>query len=139
MNPSSNPGPELQLPTPVAYNPPAEQVVGQTLPLPEQTPNLAETAAMQAPAMPILAGQMAAPLAGPLPATPTPSDVSTTTNIVVPAAADDSDLIEKEWVTKAKQIIEKTRDDPYQQSQELTHFKSDYLQKRYNKSIKMSE
>jgi hypothetical protein len=40
---------------------------------------------------------------------------------------------------KAKHIVEKTRDNPYQQSQELTIFKNDYMQKRYNKIIKMAE
>ena len=139
MNPSNTPGHELQLPAPVTYNPPAEQVVGQTLPLPEQTPNLAEQAPLPKPILTAAPGHMAAPLAGPLPAAPPQPSVSSTTNVVVPDTADDNDLIEKEWVTKAKQIIEKTRDNPYQQSQELTNFKSDYMQKRYNKSIKMSE
>lgn len=139
MNPSSNPGPELQLPAPMAYNPPTQQVIGQTLPLPEQVPNLVEQAvsplALPTPAT----GQTAAPLAGPLPPAPSQSAVSTTTDVVVPDAAEDNDLIEKEWVAKAKQIIETTRDDPYLQSQEMTNFKADYIQKRYNKSIKMSE
>lgn len=52
------------------------------------------------------------------------------------ALADDKDLIEKEWVNKAKQIVERTRDNPYQQSEELTVFKADYMKKRYNKTIK---
>ncbi len=139
MNPNNTPGPELQLPAPMTYNPATEQVVGQTLPLPEQTPNFVEQASFAASPLAPLPGQMAAPLAGPLPAAPTKNDVTTTTNIVVPDTADDNDLIEKEWVAKAKQIIEKTRDNPYQQSQDITNFKSDYMQKRYNKSIKMSE
>jgi hypothetical protein len=52
--------------------------------------------------------------------------------------ADDGDLIEKEWVTKAKQIVERTRDDPYKQSEDLTLFKADYMRKRYGKTIKVS-
>lgn len=52
--------------------------------------------------------------------------------------ADDGDLIEKEWVNKAKSIVEKTKDDPYKQSEELKVLKSDYLQKRYNKTLKQS-
>lgn len=139
MNPSSNPGPELQLPTPVVYNPPAEQVVGQTLPLPEQVPRLAEQAPLPPQPTTPAAGKTSAPLAGPIPSLPPQNDVTHTTNVVVPAAAEDNDLIEKEWVTKAKQLIEKTRDDPYLQSQELTNFKADYMQKRYNKVIKLSE
>lgn len=56
-----------------------------------------------------------------------------------PAIADDNDLIEKEWVLKAKQIVERTKDDPYNQNKELNVFKADYMKKRYNKSIKLSE
>ena len=56
-----------------------------------------------------------------------------------PAIADDNDLIEKEWVSKAKKIIEATREDPYAQSKEITEFKADYMKKRYNKNIKVSE
>ena len=54
-------------------------------------------------------------------------------------AADDKDLIEKEWVRKAKQIVERTKDDPYKQSEELTVFKADYMKKRYNKTIKLTK
>lgn len=67
------------------------------------------------------------------------TDVISTTNSSMPAIASDSDLIEKEWVNKAKQIVELTRDDPYRQSQQLTGVKVDYMQKRYGKSIKMGK
>ena len=65
--------------------------------------------------------------------------VATTTLPVVPITADDRDLIEKEWIKRAKSIVQDNRDDPYQQSKELTLFKADYIQKRYNKIIKLSE
>ena len=42
--------------------------------------------------------------------------VSSTT----PLVAADEDLIEKEWVDKAKQIIEQTRDDPHICTQKVT-------------------
>ena len=58
---------------------------------------------------------------------------------VTPIVADDNDLIEKEWVNKAKEIVERTRQNPYQQSQELNLFKADYMKKRYNKTLKLSE
>lgn len=54
-----------------------------------------------------------------------------------PAVADDTDLIEKEWVTKAKQIVAATREDPYTQNREISKFKADYLKKRYNKDLKV--
>ena len=138
MNPSSTHGPELQLPAPVSYDTQTQALSSNpeaATMLPEQHGSLGES-------MPILPQPTAAvPLPQPLPIphiTPT-ADVSTTTNISVPAVADDQDLIEKEWVAKAKQIVEKTRDNPYQQSQELTVFKNDYMQKRYNKTIKLGE
>jgi hypothetical protein len=56
-----------------------------------------------------------------------------------PQIADDNDLIEKEWVAKAKQIIEANKEDPFIQSKEMTEFRADYMQKRYNKTIKASE
>ena len=56
-----------------------------------------------------------------------------------PVIANDNDLIEKEWVTKAKQIVAATREDPHEQNKEISRFKADYLKKRYNKDIKIEE
>lgn len=70
---------------------------------------------------------------------PPSNDVSTTTPVITPVMADDADLIEKEWVTKAKEIVDKTLDDPYRQSKDLTVFRADYMRKRYNKLIKITE
>ena len=58
---------------------------------------------------------------------------------VTPQIADDTDLIEKEWVDRAKQIVEHTRHDPHQQNREMNLMKADYLKKRYNKDIKLDE
>lgn len=55
-----------------------------------------------------------------------------------PAIADDADLIEQEWVDKAKEIVARTKDDPYQQNKEISRVKADYLKKRYNKDLKIS-
>lgn len=56
-----------------------------------------------------------------------------------PAVADDGDVIEKEWVLKAKQIVERTRTDPHQQTKEMHAFKAEYMKKRYNKVIEPVE
>ena len=56
-----------------------------------------------------------------------------------PVIADDADLIEKEWVIKAKEIVERTRQDPYTQNKEVEQIKADYMKKRYNKDIKLTE
>ena len=57
----------------------------------------------------------------------------------VPAQANDSDLVEKEWVDAAKRIMETYRTDPYNKNRTLTLLRADYLKKRYNKDIKISE
>lgn len=51
----------------------------------------------------------------------------------------DDDLIEKEWVDRAKRIVEQTRNDPRQQSDQLTGVKVEYMKKHYNKTIKISK
>jgi hypothetical protein len=154
MNPSnsspvknfdSNPGvrPEMQLPVPVA------EQAGATVPPeaasrpPEQTTGTPELSALNttAPATMTVNDAYAAATATPSngkTAANSGNDINTTAS-AVPTAADDGDLIEKEWVNKAKEIVARTIDDPYKQSKELTVFKADYMQKRYGKSIKLSE
>jgi hypothetical protein len=56
-----------------------------------------------------------------------------------PAMADDSDLIEREWVQKAKDIVAATNEDPYRQNKEMGHYKATYVKKRFNKDIRVSE
>ena len=56
-----------------------------------------------------------------------------------PTIADDVDLIEKEWVVKAKDIVARTKDDPNAQSKDMNRFKADYLKTRYNKDVKVNE
>jgi hypothetical protein len=52
-----------------------------------------------------------------------------------PAVAADEDLIEKEWVDKAKQIITDTRDDPAARERQVGKLQADYLKKRYGKEL----
>lgn len=56
-----------------------------------------------------------------------------------PQIADDVDVIEKEWVDKAKKIVTATKDNPHQQEKEVSKLQADYLMKRYNKQVKISE
>ena len=51
---------------------------------------------------------------------------------------DQSDDLDKEWIAKAKMIVEQTKHDPYLQSRELGKVKADYLRIRFNKHIKIS-
>ena len=62
-----------------------------------------------------------------------------TKDIPIPSEAEDSDLIEKEWVERAKEIVEHTRHDPREQQKALSLMKADYMKKRYNRDIKVSE
>lgn len=140
MQPSSNELSGHNLPTPVA-----EQAAVVSVPF-ETVNQRVETAVAAhefdpTRSRPLVAAMptMTLPTLPPVIEVPNINDVSTTTLAVVPATADDGDLIEKEWVNKAKKIVNSTRDDPYAQSRELTLFKADYLQKRYNKIIKLTE
>jgi len=53
----------------------------------------------------------------------------------LPMVANDDDLIEKEWVDKAKKIIVETKDDPYRREQEVGRLQADYLYKRYGRQL----
>jgi hypothetical protein len=74
---------------------------------------------------------------------PSASQSATTIGSVVltdlPAVADDIDLIEKEWVEKAKHIVQATLGDPYVQNKEINKIKADYIKKRYNKDIRTND
>jgi hypothetical protein len=71
------------------------------------------------------------------------NDVNNTTSNATDDAglliADDVDVIEKEWIDKAKKIVNATREDPHAQEHEVSRLQADYLMKRYNKQIKLSE
>lgn len=56
-----------------------------------------------------------------------------------PAVADDVDVIEKEWVDKAKKIVDSTKDNPRAQEKEVSKLQAEYLMKRYGKQLKVTE
>jgi hypothetical protein len=58
------------------------------------------------------------------------------TEIEVPDVAEDVDLIEKEWVKKAKDIVNATYGDPYTQNKQISKMKIEYIKKRYDREIK---
>jgi hypothetical protein len=88
---------------------------GPTLPAPAPQPMAANATPMVPPLRPL-----------------TPADGN-------PATASDEEVIEKEWVDKAKKIITQTKNDPYQQEKEVSKLQADYLKKRYGKDIKIAE
>lgn len=68
---------------------------------------------------------------------PVPAVAQTSTDDS-PLVAADRDLIEEVWVSKAKQIVRETKDDPHQQETQVTKLQADYLKKRYGKEIKLA-
>lgn len=53
-----------------------------------------------------------------------------------PILANDDDLIEKEWVDRAKKIVADTRDNPYKQEKAVNELQKDYQKKRYGRERK---
>lgn len=136
MEPKSlAPSPE-QLPTPIEYSP-ANPEIGQITPetshekiqaSPERGQELHKATTLATPAQVVA---LPTPVA-PAPQTQSSAAQASDSN---PAAAADEDLIEKEWVDKAKQIISKTKDDPHAREREVNRLQVDYLKKRYGKEL----
>jgi hypothetical protein len=55
--------------------------------------------------------------------------------VTSPTVASDDDLIEKEWVDRAKKVLAETKDDPYRREQEVSRLQADYLEKRYGRKL----
>lgn len=94
----------------------------------EQVELRADASLAATPAMPVLP----VPVPPAVMPTPPPAVVNSTT---APVVAADEDLIEKEWVDRAKQIIEQTKDDPFRREQEVNKLQADYLRKRYGREL----
>ena len=111
-----------------------------TTPQPEKAPESSEQ-----PLAPEVTPQPAAPVQpAPTPApapmpdlsrVDVPQQPSQTSVPSTPQIADDVDVIEKEWVDKAKQIVASTKDDPHLREQEVAKLQADYLRKRYGKEL----
>lgn len=91
----------------------------------------------QQPALPVLPDDIPA-VDQPLIAAP-PQDIATPVITDPKAVAQDTDRIEQEWVDKAKAIISRTHSDPYLQKDQMSKIKAEYIQKRFNKTIKTDE
>ena len=111
----------------------------------QQLEKAAETAA----ARPEQAGKQAKQ-----PVLPTTLDlpVADTPTIAIPGADDsaqtqsdhrtqseDSDRIDSVWINKTKAVISQTRSDPYEQKVQVSKVKAEYIQKRFNKQVKIDE
>ena len=69
-------------------------------------------------------------------ASPPPPPASPALPVAPPSIAGDVDVIEKEWVDTANQIIEQTKDDPYKEEEAVEALQQDYLKKRYGHDVK---
>lgn len=100
----------------------------------ERKEQASEQAARAAEATPVLPPPIA-PVASPV------VDDTASAPVIddTPVLANDDDLIEKEWVDRAKKIIVETKDDPYRREQEVAKLQADYLKKRYGKELGAAE
>ena len=90
---------------------------------------------------PTAASPVASTSFSPVPTTPPPTSVVATGALPSEPSSseDDGDVLDKEWVKKAKVIVEANKADPFKESQELSKAKADYLRVRYSKHIKVDE
>lgn len=102
---------------------------------PERREQAGEQAARASDATPVLPAPVLPVIA------PSVDDGRTAPPVVddMPIVANDDDLIEKEWVDKAKKIIAETKDDPYRREKEVGKLQADYLKKRYGKELGAAE
>lgn len=73
-----------------------------------------------------------------MPTTVVTDDSATTQDLsltAAPAVAGDDDLIEKEWVDRAKKLVADTRNDPFLQENVVTELQKDYQKKRYGREL----
>ncbi len=71
------------------------------------------------------------------PTTVTGDDQTSDDSLVIaaPATAADDDLIEKEWVDRAKKIVADTKNDPFLQENAVSELQKDYQKKRYGREL----
>ncbi|HET8689999.1 MAG TPA: hypothetical protein VFL81_01010 [Candidatus Saccharimonadales bacterium] len=134
----SQPGqsPERSFPVPEINRPSVPEVAPPTPEKPAETGEVNTGAGR---------GDTPPPQAPSIPLPPIQQPVKSDDDLTVPAAdgnplaANDDDLIEKEWVDKAKQIISETKNDPYAQEKAVNRLQADYLQKRYGRTVGLSD
>lgn len=114
-------------------------------PTPEQAPQPATPEVPQpqpAAATPPPQAQPAAPktdLSSLQPAAPSQPAQAPTPTEKGPDIADDVDVIEKEWVEKAEEVVKKTAGDPHAEEEAVEDLQIDYLKKRYGIDVNKSK
>jgi len=115
-------------PAQTAEQAPVSETVGKPQETSKQPPKLI-------PAQPVADTDVPDAAATPVSTAPPTAD----DQAVAALPAKDGDLIEKQWVERAKSIIAKTADDPHRQKHEVSKMKAAYIQKRFNKVIKTDD
>jgi hypothetical protein len=111
----------------------AEQQSGASL---ERSPTSGETPGAPQPAIQqVVIPRPAVPQ--PVPQTTPVADDATAPIDDNPTIANDVDVIEKEWVDRAKQIVAQTKADPHEQEKRVSELQADYLKKRYGKEVQL--
>jgi hypothetical protein len=131
MNPnSSETGPQFELPKEPEGREKQRERAMEAQPDTEadQTKKTPKAAQALQPPVPAVA-----PITIPVQDVKTPSKSQTSSNGGM--GASDADLIEKQWVNRAKSIVAQTQDDPYKQKKEMGKVKAEYIKKRFNKTI----
>jgi hypothetical protein len=139
MNAASN-NAGMELPPPIIEQAPQPEVqveTGQTSIEQHPATNLEQAKSAAFSAHAIL--PMSIPLPGSTPISTDDTSQADDFQIAGVRLPQDKDLIEKEWVNKAKAIVNKNRDDPYKQSEGLTVLRADYMKKQFNKTIKLNK
>ena len=71
----------------------------------------------------------------PTPVVAVPTVVEDTTMQDSPSVANDDDLIEKEWVDRARKIVSETQNDPKKRDDRISGLKVDYVKKRFGREL----
>lgn len=134
-----NPDTHFNLPPPVSEpQPVAPREAGEAMPSTEQLMAQApETAGRQAPPVLPAAQPQNDVQAAQQPLDAPAQQMASATQ--TPTAVDDSGMLDKVMILKAKQIVAQTADNPFEQNRQLAYVKADYLEKRYGKVIKVAE
>lgn len=119
--------------------PPVSPEYGERVSSPETTVEQRPEIQHEQPAAIEQQGSIAAPASGtatvPDPATQASTSDDTTSISTDDLVAEDTNLIEKQWIDKSKAIIRDTKDDPYRREEAVSELQREYLRKRYGKEI----
>jgi hypothetical protein len=78
------------------------------------------------------------PPSGPTLSQPTASSSSLGAQQPIAVAPDEAEM-DKAWIDRAVVLLDKTREDPFLQSQEIAKLRAQYMQSRFDKQIKIAQ